>query len=127
MAITYSTSLGNARLSASVAAVDGGSGVGLLVIGTASLAGGSGILATIPLQKPSYTVSNKIATLQGTPLSVVATGNGTAALAELRDSSGATQISGLTVGVSGANINLGSVAISSGQTVTISSGQMQSP
>jgi hypothetical protein len=133
MAISYSTQTANARLAATLTAavsgqsVDGGTSFGLLVIGTSSLAGATGVLATIVLQKPSYSITNKVATLLGVPLSVVATGTGTAALAELRDSAGNSIVSGLTVATSGANINLGSVAVSTGQTVQITSGSIQSP
>lgn len=46
----------------------------------------------------------------------------TAAAARIRTSSGGTDIiTGFTVGTSGADINLDSVSITSGQTVTISS------
>jgi hypothetical protein len=127
MAISYDTQTAAARLQATVNNVDGGPSFGLLVIGTASLTGATGVLATITLQKPSYSVSGRTATLLGTPLSNTASATGTAALAELRDSTGVARVTGLTVATSGANINLGSVSITSGQTVTITSGSMQSP
>jgi hypothetical protein len=64
-----------------------------------------------------------IATLQGTPLSVAATGTGTAAKAELRQNNGTTvEVSGLTVGLSGSDINLTSLSITATQTVTVTSG-----
>ncbi len=49
-----------------------------------------------------------------------ALGSGTAALARIYKSDGTTVVmEGLTVGVSGANINLTSVALSAGDTVTV--------
>jgi hypothetical protein len=134
MAIAYLTATANARLVATLTAavsgqsVDGGVGNGQLVIGTASLSGATGILATLTLAKPSFSIATKVATMLGIPISVSASGTGTAALAELRDSTGTNFIvTGLTVSTSGANINLGSTSITSGQTVTITAGTITSP
>jgi hypothetical protein len=138
MAISYvggsgGFATGNARLAATLTTVvsgqtvDGAASFGQLVIGTASLSGGTGVLATITLQKPSFSIASKTATLLGVPLSAVASATGTAALAELRDSTGLSIVTGLTVATSGANINLGTVSITSGQTVTITSGSIASP
>lgn len=98
------------------------SGSGTLVIGTSALSGTTGVLVTIALQKPSFSYSGSAATLLGVPLSANASATGTAALANLRDSSGNTIISGLTVGTAATDIILNSVAINSGQSVTITSG-----
>jgi hypothetical protein len=136
MAIAYGNATGNARLAATLTAavsgqsVDGGTSFGVLVIGTNALAGATGVLCTITLPKPSYAIGSptaKQAQLNGTPLSGTASATGTAALAELRDSAGNTIVSGLSVSTGGANINLGSASITSGQTVTITSGNIQSP
>lgn len=126
--LTYSTTAANARLVAALTAavsgqsVDGNSSFGQLVIGTASLSGATGVLCTVTLQKPSFSIASKVATMLGVPLSCTASANGTAALAELRDSAGTTILSGLTVGTSGTSIVLGTTSITSGLTVTISSG-----
>jgi hypothetical protein len=128
MSVAYATTAKNARLAAGLTAVvsgqsvDGNTGFGELVIGTSALSGATGVLATITLQKPSFSIASGVATLLGVPLSATASATGTAAKAELRDSSGATIISGLTVGTSASDINLNSTAISSGQTVTVTSG-----
>lgn len=132
MTVTYATNVKNNRLKmvflsgavtpASGDNVDANSGVGTLVIGTSSLSGATGVLATISLQKPSVTISGGVATVAGTPLSASASATGTAAKAEIRDSAGNVVISGLTVGTSGSDINLNSTSISSGQTVTLTSG-----
>src|SRR6185437_1760170 len=99
---------------ASIAAVDGGPGFGQLVIGTAALSGATGVLATVTLQKPSFSFAYGIATMLGAPLSASVTATGAAALAELRDSTGATKVSGLTVGVSIANVDLSTTALQLG-------------
>lgn len=91
--ITTSTAAG--------ASVDGQSGFGLLVIGTSSLSGATGVLCTVTLQKPSFSVGTKQVTLLGVPLAATPSSNGTAALAELRDSGSNTVASGLTVTTTG--------------------------
>lgn len=103
----------------------GSATAGNLVIGTSSLSGGTGVLATIALPTAPFTVSGTgtvIATLQGVPLSVAASASGTAAKAELRTNGGTVIVTGLTVGTSGSDINLTSTSITSGQTVTVTSG-----
>lgn len=128
MTTTYNTAAGNARLVAGLTAavpgqsVDGQGSPGLLVIGTNALSGATGVLATITLQLPSFTISNKVATLAGTPLTTSATGTGTAAKAELRDSSSNTIISGLTVGVSGTDITVNNTSVVNALNVTCTAG-----
>ena len=107
------------------AASTGTASAGQLVIGTAALAGGTGVLATIALPTAPFVVSGTgtiVATLQGTPLSATASATGTAAKAEFRNNGGTTVCSGLTVGTSGSDINLTSTSVTSGQTVTVTSG-----
>lgn len=129
MAIAYLTATKANRLKIALLAgavtpssgqsVDSGSGVGNLVIGTSGMAT---VLATIPLQKPSFSVSGGTATVLGTPISATASASGTAAVAQLQDSAGNVIAGGMTVGTSGADVNLNSTTISSGQTVTLTSG-----
>jgi hypothetical protein len=105
--VNYNVTAANARLAAGLIAlvkgqsVDGGSSFGQLVIGTSALSGGVGILCTITLRKPSFTIASRIATLVGVPFIQSPSANGAAALAELRDSDGLMIINGLTVGTSG--------------------------
>lgn len=114
MAIAYSTAAATARLTAYTIAtstsagvsIDGQTGFGTLVIGTSALSGATGVLATITLQKPSMSISGKVATILGVPIAFTPTGNGTAALAEFRDSLGNTVSSGMTVGISGSGANI---------------------
>jgi hypothetical protein len=57
--------------------------------------------------------------------SVTASGTGTAAAARIKTSGGTSNLTGLTVGTSGSDINLDSTSITSGQTVTLSSATIQ--
>lgn len=127
MTVVYSTALKTTRMQMVTDTIDGktlnastGAGAaGQLVIGTASLSGGTGVLVTIPLALPAFTIASGVATLAGVPISAAASATGTAAKAELRTNGGTTVVSGLTVGTSGSDINLTSTSITSGQTVTI--------
>jgi hypothetical protein len=119
MAVTYTTAVKNARMTAVRDQIDGGSGAGVLQIGTTGMAS---ILAEITLDDPSGTISGGVLSLSGFPKSDTSANNtGTAAAARIRDSSGTDVITGLTVGTSGTDIILDSVSITAGQTVTINS------
>lgn len=130
MSVVYASTLKTNRMqlvadliSSKVAAASTGSALaGQLVIGTASLSGATGVLATIPLSATAGTVSGNVFTLAGVPLSVAASASGTAALAEFRNNAGTTVVSGLTVGTSATDIILGTTTITSGGTVTITAG-----
>ena len=117
MAVTYTTAVKNARLSAVVTAIGG---TGVLEIGTSAM---GTVLATIALDATAGTVSSGVLTLSSFPKSdSSADATGTAAAARIRTASGGTDIvTGLTVGTSGSDINLTSTSITAGQTVTISS------
>jgi hypothetical protein len=119
MAIVYTTAVKNARMSAVVTQIDAGAGAGVLQIGTTGMAS---ILAEITLADPSGTVTGGVLTFSSFPRSDTSANNtGTAAAARVRDSNGVDIITGLTVGTSGSDINLDSVSITAGQTVTITS------
>ena len=118
MAVTYTTAVKNARLSAVVTAMGA---TAVLEIGTASMAS---VLAVIPLDNPAATVASGVMTFAGFPKSdTTADNSGTAAAARIRTAAvdGTDIITGLTVGTSGADINLDSVTITAGQTITINS------
>ena len=104
------------------AAATGSATAGELVIGSESVSVALGVLATIALPTTPLTVSGAVATLAGVPLSATASASGTAALAEFRNNAGTTVVSGLTVGTSATDIILGTTSITSGGTVTITSG-----
>lgn len=119
MTVTYTTEVKNARLNAVAAQIDAGAGAGKLKIRDAS----NVVLATIPLSDPcAAAASGGVLTFSGTPLSdTSADATGTAANAIITDSNDVTVISGLTVGLSAAEIILDSLSITAGQVVTISS------
>lgn len=130
MSVVYSNTVKDNRLnvandainSKTYAAGTGAGSVGSLVIGTSSLSGATGVLATIALQNPAFTEASQVLTLAGVPLSVAASATGTAAKAELRNNAGTVIVSGLSVGTSGSDVNLTSTSITAAQTVTVTSG-----
>lgn len=126
MSVIYTTTAKNSRLTAVVNLIDAGSGDGVLVIGTSSLSGSTGVLATITLQKPSFSVSGGVMTLNGTPSALISAA-GTAALAELRDSNSNTVVSGLTVGTSATDIIVGTTTFVQNVNVTVNSGTITEP
>ena len=122
MAVTYSTAVKTARMTAVRDQIDAGGAAGKLEICSAAYAS---ILATIPLGysgASTGTVSGLVLTLAGFPRSDTSADNtGTAAVARIRTSANVDVITGLTVGLSGSDINLDSLSITAGQTVTINS------
>lgn len=120
MSVTYTTAVKNARLDAVAAQIDAGAGAGYIEIGTAGMAS---VLATITLDTTcAAAASGGVLTFSSFPKSDASADNtGTAAEARIRDSNATEIITGLTVGTSGADINLDSVSITAGQTVTLNS------
>lgn len=118
MAVNYISSLKSTRMQAVITAIDENALPGFLEIG---LSGMTTILAAITLAKPSFTESGGVITMVA-PRSGFASNSGTAASARIKDGGGNIIVSGLTVGTIGSDINLNAVAITSGQTVTITSG-----
>ena len=119
MAVNYTNAVKAARMTAVRDQIDAGTGAGILQIGTTGM---GTVLAEITLNDPSGTISGAVLTLSGFPKSdTSANATGTAAAARIRDSSGTDVITGLTVGTTGSDINLDSVSITAGQTVTINS------
>jgi len=118
MSVTYNTTLKNTRMTDVVTAIDTG-GAGSLLIGTTAM---GTTLATITLANPVGTVSSGVLTFSGTPLSDSSADNtGTAAAAAIYSGGSTLIISGLSVGTSGSDINLSSVAIVAGEPVTLTS------
>lgn len=116
MAVTYTTAVKEARMTAVRDAIDGGVGAGYLEIGTAAMAA---VLATITLTDPCGSATGAVLTLTMPHSDTSADGTGTAAAARIRTSAATDVITGLTVGTSGTDIILDSVSITTGQTVTI--------
>jgi hypothetical protein len=119
MPIVYSNTVKNARLQEVIDAIGSG---GFLVIGTSALSGATGVLASVPLANPAFTLGTATMTLTSVPRTVNASGTGTAAKAELRTAGGVVVASGLTVGTSGTDIIINALAISTGQTVQVTAG-----
>lgn len=116
MAVIYNTTLKNTRMTDVVTAIGA---TGVLQIGTTSM---GTVLATIPLASTPGTVSGGVLTFTMPQSDTSADATGTAAEARIRTAAGGTDIvTGLTVGTSGQNINLSSVGITLGDTVTITS------
>ena len=135
MSVIYNDTLKTNRMqlmsdltNSKVAAASTGAGsTGKLVIGTSALSGATGVLATIVIPNPGFTVTTPVAgtvisTLLGVPLSVASAGSGTAAKAQIRNTADAVIVDNLTVGLSAADIILNSLSITAPQTVTVSSG-----
>ena len=118
MAVDYSTTVKNARMTAVRDAIDGGPSAGVLEICTTAY---TTVLATITLSDPSGTVSSGVLTFSGTPIAATASNNGTAALARLKDSTGTMVCDGLTVGTSGTNVIVNTVTFASGGAVSLTS------
>jgi hypothetical protein len=117
MAVNYTTAVKNARMTAVRDQIDAGSGPGVLQIGTTGM---GTVLIEVTLDDPSGTVTGGVLSLSNFPRSdTSANATGTAAAARIRDSSGTDVITGLTVGLSAADVILDSVSITAGQTVTI--------
>ena len=122
MAVTYSTTVKSARMAAVRDQIDAGGAAGKLEICSAGYAS---ILATITLGysgTSTGTVTDGVLTLAGFPRGDVSADNtGTAAVARIRTSANADVITGLTVGLTGSDINLDSTSITAGQQVLINS------
>jgi len=119
MAVTYTNAVKIARMAAVV--TQAGT-TAVLEIGTSAM---GTVLATITLGNPiaGAATGAGVLTLSGFPRSdTSADATGTAAAARIRTATGGTDIiTGLTVGLSGSDVNLDSLSITAGQTVTINS------
>jgi hypothetical protein len=120
MAVTYNATLKSSRMAAVITAIDAHASPAYIEIGTAGM---GAVLVTVTLGDPSFSESAGVITIVSPPKSGVATGSGTAAAARIRTGGAVDVVTGLTVAApSGGDINLNSTAITSGQTVTVSSG-----
>ena len=123
MAVIYSQAVINARLNGVVTELGASA---LLVL----RAGGTAI-STIGLANPVGTVSGGVLTFTGALLDPSAAATGVVTNAVILDSTGATAISGLTVGIPGGTYDviisngLNSTLITTGQSVALLSAQIQ--
>ena len=117
MPVNYNNTLKNTRMTSIVTSIGA---TGRLVIGTAGMAS---TLATLNLSATAGTVAGAGVLTFNAITSVTAVASGTAAEAKITD--GTTDIvTGLTVSTTGANINLSSLGITSGDTVAVSAGSL---
>lgn len=118
MAVTYSNTVKDNRMTQVLNAIDGGVGAGYIEICSAAYAS---VLATITLSDPCGTVGSQALTFTMPKSDTTADNSGTAAIARIKDSAGTVIVQGLTVGAGSGDINLSSVAITAGDTVTLNS------
>lgn len=118
MPVTYAGAVKTARMQATADQFDSGT----LEIQSA---GGASVLAIFPLGDQAAAVAADAWTVNLTTATVTgetAAGGGTdAAVAVVKNSVGTTLISGLTVALTGADVNLDNINIANGQNVTLSS------
>lgn len=121
MAVTHTTTVRNGIADYVVDLCDAGVGAGKLVIRATGTAASPGTeVATLTFSDPAFgAAASGIATASSITDDTSATG-GTAATATLEDDS-ATVCAHCAVGTSGSDINLSSVTIGAGDTVSISS------
>ena len=117
MAVTHITTVRNTLAEAIRTLANAGAAAPKLFIGTSSLAlPSTGVLATITLGGDFGAASNGVITATGA--SATASASGTAALCIVTDSNNVDVFHG-AVSTSGAEVNLSSLSITSGDTVTI--------
>lgn len=118
MAVTYSDACKEDRLQAVIALIDAGT-AGKLKIRNSS----NTVLVTFTLADPCGTATSGVLTFDVDPdIAATASVTGTAANAIITDSADTTVVSGLTVGTSGTDVIIDNTSITSGQTVTLTSG-----
>jgi hypothetical protein len=118
MAINYRASLKTTRMNDVKTDIDVGVGAGYIEICSAAYAS---VLATITLADPCGSVTGDVLTLTMPKSDTSADATGTAAVARIKESAGTVIVNNLTVGTSGTDIILTSLAITAGDTVTLSS------
>ena len=118
MAVSYSSTVKDNRMTQVLNAIDGGVAAGYIEICSAAYAA---VLATIVLSDPCGSVATGVLTFTMPKSDTNADATGTAAIARIKDSVGNIIVSGLTVGAGSGDINLSSVAITIGDTVTLNS------
>jgi hypothetical protein len=113
MPVTYNTAVKTSRMTATR---------DYFVSGTLEIqTSGDAVLATFTLTNPGGTVTSGVWTLAFSNSTVTASAGGTAAKAVIKNSGGNAHITGLTVGTSGADVNLSNTSITSGQSVNLTS------
>lgn len=136
MATRLPTAARNAAVDAVVDLIDAGSGAGTVQVRTgtqpasANDAASGTLLVTITLNDPAFgSGANGVATLDVDPeLTATAVATGTAGWCRILDSTGATVLDGsVTATGGGGQLELASTSITSGGTVSITSGTVTMP
>lgn len=116
------------------AAIDGGSGPGVIEIRTGSrpatpeTAVTGTLLATITLQDPSFAAWSSGSSAVNDPAGVTAVADGTAGYCRVKDSAGNTVMDGtVTATGGGGDLTIASVSITTGQTVDVTGGSLTLP
>ena len=124
MGLTLPTATRNALANALDDLINAGSGAGYITIRASST-----VLATINCSDPAFgSASTGVITLSGVPLSATASGTGTADNFKMYDSNNIEVVGGTASGSGGGgDLILDNTSISSGQTVTITSGTITMP
>ena len=116
MSLAHSSAARNAAATAVLNLLDAQTTAGKCVIETSA----SAVLATLPLSKPSFGAPSAGVATANAITSGTASATGTAAKASFQDGNG-TEVFNCAVAASGSDINLSSVSINSGDTVSITS------
>lgn len=125
MSVNYTTPVIDARLQAVADTIDAGGGNGSLILRV-----GGTTLSTISLARPCGSVDDGVLTFVGTLIDPSAAATGVADNAIIQDSNGLLMVSGLTVGIPLAEVDitisngLNSTLITAGQTVQLLSAQI---
>jgi hypothetical protein len=129
MPVSYNAALKQDRMNAITEHIDDAATEGYIEITTAADTTFATPLVTIDLQDPSFGTASAagVITMEAPAggLSGVATATGTAAIARICDGDDVAVVTGLVVGTAiapGVEIALSALAISSGQTVTLTAG-----
>lgn len=120
MAVTYSTTLKNRRMSAVGAEVDGTNGLGRLELGPAGM---GTILVSLNLDFPSVSGSATagVITFAGFPKTATAQSVGTLGAGRMVTSAGTAVITGLSVSTAGTEIIVDNTSVVTAQLVVVSS------
>lgn len=127
--LTLPTSLRNTLGQAFVDAIDAGGAGGTLEIRTGSTDGAGTLLLTFTLDATSFgAFSAGVANLDvGSTISATAAATGTAGHARLKDSNGTLVAGGISVGTSGASVNLSTTSVVSGVVYQLTGGTVTQP
>jgi hypothetical protein len=130
MSLGFNTALRTARAQHVVDALDANASAGYVELysgsrpATGAAIGASVLLATCTLSKPSAAVASGVSTFNAVTNGTGTAGAGagtTATWCRFKDGSGAFVMDG-SVGTSGADINMNSTTVATGQTVSITTG-----